>query len=249
MKIFKCKICDFKIHIHAYEKNLAISAKHSMGAHYGTEHKDIIPPGMTGFQYFYFLLTGKSRGSCVICKSETDFNEKTMKYSRFCNNTECKKTYKTERDNRMLKARGTVYVTKDPEFQKKMLANRKISGIYEWSDGTKLEYTGSYERHFLEYLDKSLQWTSSDIMSPSPHIYSYEYNDTSHYYIPDFFIPTLSLEIEIKDDGSAKNINDDSRAKDVIKNELMNSCSNLFNYIKIVNKDYSKFMELIKEDD
>ena len=66
--------------------------------------------------------------------------------------------------------------------------------------------------------------------------------------MPDFFIPSINLEVEIKDDGSALNINQESREKDKIKDELMKSLSNLINYIKIVNKDYTKFEELIKED-
>ena len=66
--------------------------------------------------------------------------------------------------------------------------------------------------------------------------------------MPDFFIPSLNLEIEIKDDGSAKNINQESREKDKIKDDLMKSLHNLFNYIKIINKDYSGFNNLIKEE-
>ena len=36
--------------------------------------------------------------------------------------------------------------------------------------------------------------------------------------------------------------------KDKIKDDLMKSLHNLFNYIKIVNKDYSGFNNLIKEE-
>ena len=46
-----------------------------------------------------------------------------------------------------------------------------------------------------------------------------------------------NLEIEIKDDGSALNINQESREKDVIKDDLMKSLSNLVDYIKIINKN------------
>ena len=97
-------------------------------------------------------------------------------------------------------------------------------------------------------LDLKLNWPSSDLISPSPHTYVYRYKDKEHFYMPDFFIPSINLEVEIKDDGSALNINQESREKDKIKDELMKSLSNLINYIKIVNKDYTKFEELIKED-
>jgi len=45
---------------------------------------------------------------------------------------------------RMIGKYGKPYLTNDPEQQKKMLANRKISGVYQWSDGSgALPYTGT----------------------------------------------------------------------------------------------------------
>jgi len=245
MRLYRCQHCKYTVPVNK-EKGKR-SAKWKMGNHYDTKHKDLLPPGMSGYRWFYFLLTKKDKGSCVICHNETDFNEATMKYSRFCNNPQCKQKYKEERDNRMIKKYGKVYLLDDPEMQKKMQAGRKIAGVYTWSDGkTKFPYLSSYELDFLRYLDIELHWPISDIMAPSPHTYSYEYKGKSHFYMPDFFIPSLNLEVEIKDDGSAKNINQESREKDKIKEELMKSLSNVFNYIKIVNKDYSLFNEMIK---
>lgn len=245
-KIYRCQHCKYTTTANKNIKGIK-SAKYKMGHHYETVHKHLIPPDMTGYRWFYFLLTKKEKGSCVECKQETDFNEISMKYSRFCNNPACKQKYKEERDRRTFKKWGKIYLLDDPEFQKKMQAGRKIAGIYNWSDGkTKFPYLSSYERDFLRYLDQELHWPASDIMAPSPHTYSYDYNGKTHYYMPDFFIPSLTLEIEIKDDGSALNINQDSRNKDKIKDDLMKSLSNLFNYIKIVNKDYSMFEELVK---
>lgn len=249
MKTYRCQHCKFSVVVNKNKKGTQ-SAKHVMGHHYETKHKDLIPPDMTGYRWFYYLLTKKDKGSCVICHNETDFNEVTMKYSRFCNNPACKQKYKEERDRRMIGKYGKLYLTDDPEMQKKMLAARKISGIYNWSDGkTKIGYTGSYEHDFLKHLDINLHWPAADIVCPSPHTYTYEYNGQSHFYIPDAFIPSMNLEIEIKDDGSARNINPDSREKDRIKDDLMKSCSNLFNYIKIVNKDYTQFEGLLVKEE
>lgn len=249
MKIFRCQHCNYTVTGNKNNKGTK-SAKYKMGHHYETVHKHLLPPNMTGYRWFYFLLTKKQKGSCVICKQETDFNEISMKYSRFCNNPICKQKYKEERDNRMIKKYGKVYLLDDPEVQKKMQAGRKIGGIYNWSDGkTKLSYLSSYELDFLRFLDLELHWPASDIMAPSPHTYSYEYQDKSHYYMPDFFIPSMNLEVEIKDDGSALNINQDSRNKDKIKDDLMRSVYTIFNYIRIVNKDYSVFVKLIQEGD
>lgn len=247
MKRYRCQFCKFTTMVNKNEKGTK-SAKYKMGQHYDTVHRTLIPPDMDGYRYFYYLITKKDRGSCVECHGETDFNRVSMKYSRFCNNPICKQKYKEERDRRMMEKYGRIYLLDDPEMQKKMQMQRKIAGIYTWSDGkTQFSYLSSYELHFLKYLDIELHWPASDLMSPSPHTYSYEYKGKKHFYMPDFFIPSLNLEIEIKDDGSAKNINQESREKDVIKNDLMKSISNIVNYIKIVNKDYRKFEELIKE--
>lgn len=249
MKIYRCQHCNFNVTVNNKKSKGPISAKHKMGQHYETIHKKLLPPDMTGYQWFYYLLTKKDHGSCVECHRETEFNETTMKYSRFCNNPVCKQKYKEERDNRMIKKYGKIYLLDDPEVQKKMQAGRRIAGIYNWSDNkTKVPYLSSYEADFFRYLDIELHWPASDLIAPSPHTYSYEYQDKQHFYMPDAFIPSLNLEIEIKDDGSAKNINVESREKDKIKDDLMKSCSNLFDYIRIVNKDYTGFEEIIKED-
>jgi hypothetical protein len=248
MKIYRCQHCKFNVLVNKKAKGTK-SAKYIMGHHYDTIHKILLPEDMTGYQYFYYLLTKKDHGSCVECKQPTTFNEIAMKYSRFCNNPLCKQKYKEERDRRMMNKYGKIHLLDDPEMQKKMQAGRKIAGIYNWSDGrTKLPYLSSYEEDFLRYLDTQLHWPAADIMAPSPHTYGYEYNGIQHYYMPDFFIPSMTMEIEIKDDGSAINISKESRDKDRIKDELMKSLSNMFNYIRIVNKNYTGFEELLKED-
>jgi hypothetical protein len=248
MKVYRCQFCKYSVAVNKNDKGTK-SAKYKMGNHYETQHKSMIPPDMTGYRFFYYLLTKKSKGSCVICHNETDFNENTMKYSRFCNNPACKQKYKEERDKRMIDKYGKVHLLDDPEIQKKMQQGRRIAGVYTWSNGKdKFNYLSSYELDFLKYLDEQLHWVPSDIIAPSPHIYTYEYKEKSHYYMPDFFIPSMNLEVEIKDDGSAKNINQESREKDVIKDNLLKSLSNIVNYIKIVNKDYTKFIELVKEE-
>lgn len=247
MKVYKCIYCNTVINVDQSNKKGPVSARNKMGKHYDTMHTNLLPSDMDGYRYFYYLLTKKDRGSCVECHNETEFNRVAMKYARFCNNPACKQKYKETRDKRMMGKYGKVYLLDDPEFQKKMMAGRKIGGVYTWSDGkTQFPYLSSYELHFLKYLDEQLKWPVSDIMAPSPHTYTYTYNDKSHFYIPDFYIPSLSMEVEIKDDGSALNINSDSREKDRLKDELMRSLSNVVNYIKIVNKDYTEFEKIIK---
>lgn len=234
-KYYKCQFCNYMN-----------SDKKKLGEHYQTKHKDLIPPDMDGYRWFYYTLTGKDRGSCVMCKSETEFNRGSMKYNRFCTDPKCKAEYREIFKDRMIAA-GKLERMKDPNVQKEMLANRKISGVYLWSDNIhKFQYTGSYEKDFLRLLDRELHWSPDDLFAPSPYVHVYEYKGEPHLYIPDFFIPSLNIEVEIKDDGSARNINQDSRNKDVIKDTIMRN-SNLTDYIKIVNKNYEQFKKLIKE--
>ena len=149
----------------------------------------------------------------------------------------------------MIEKYGKVHLLDDPEQQKKMLANRKISGAYVWSDGSsKIQYVSTYELDFLRHLDVDLKWPSSDIMMPSPHTYSYEYEGKSHYYIPDAFIPSLNLECEIKSKIRMERQNQVSREKEIKKDELMKSCSNVINYIIIFDKDYTEFNKIIQKE-
>ena len=145
---------------------------------------------------------------------------------------------------------GKVNLLGDMEQQKKMLQNRKISGVYTWSDGkTKINYVGTYELDFLKFLDQELHWLASDILSPSPHTYNYKCSGKDHVYIPDFYLPSINLEIEIKSSIRMDKQNVDSKAKEIEKNKLMESCSNTFNYIIIYDKKYDDFMKFVKGSD
>ena len=250
MKVYRCQYCAYKLIVKKDIKKGTKNTKYRMGKHYEEKHKELLPPDMDGFRYFYYLLTKKEHGSCVICKNNTDFNYNTMKYSRFCNNPQCKQKYKEERDQRMMGKYGKLYLLDDPEVQKKMQQGRKIAGVYTWSDNkAKFNYLASYEKDFLLYLDNTLHWPSSDLIMPSPHTYTYEYQNKQHFYMPDAFIPSLNLEIEIKSSERQDKQNKESMEKEIIKDELMKSCSNLFNYIKIVNKNYDKFNMLINKEE
>lgn len=239
-KKIHCKFCDtYHLDIDSYV------------VHLENYHMDLIPQDMSGWQYYYYMKTGKMHGSCVICKKDTTWNESTHKYNRFCNNPKCKEKYREEFKKRMIGKYGKVTLLDDPEQQKKMLANRSISGEYVWSTDPryKIPYTGSYEEKFLEFLDKDLFFDPQDIMAPSPHTYYYRYEGKSHFYIPDFFIPSLSLEVEIKDGGNNPNthhkIQEVDKVKERLKDTVMKSNKNTFNYIKIENMNHMKFLFLL----
>lgn len=244
MPSIKCKFCG-KVFPDADE----------MAAHLEKAHIDMIPPDMDAYQFYYYMKTGRTHGNCVMCKKPTGWNPKTKKYKRFCDNPKCKIAYREMFKKRMIGSYGKITLLNDPEQQKKMLANRSISGVYTWSDGSKkLPYTGSYELSFLEFLDKIMDFPSSDVMAPSPHTYSYMYDGKQHFYIPDFFIPSLNLEIEVKDGGDNPNmhhkIQDVDKVKERLKDQVMKTNSNQFNYLKVTNKQneiFLRYLETAKE--
>lgn len=210
-------------------------------AHMNLEHPENRPEGFSDSRYFYFALTGRTSGKCVTCGGETEWNEVTQKYNRFCNNPKCKEKYKEVFNKRMINKYGRTTLCDDPEQQRKMLKARKISGSYKFADGGSIDYVGSYEKDFLKLLDVFFHFKSSDIMGPSPHTYCYKYENQDHFYIPDFFIPDLNLEIEIKDETNQHHkIVAVDRVKEKLKDDVMNSIEAI-NYFKVTDKDYRPF--------
>lgn len=230
----KCPICQTKY----INKNAVYN-------HIEKSHPDVLPQGMSGGEYYYRTIYGRG-GRCVVCKKETTWNEKTNKFNRFCNNPKCKKLYKETFQKRMIAKYGKTHLTDDPAQQKKMLAARKISGKYKWSDGSgEIVYTGSYELDFLKYIDLVLNFDFKDIIAPSPHTYVYQYEGAEHFYIPDFYIESLNLEIEIKaSDNTHHKIVAVDHVKEKLKDDVMKS-QKAFNYIKIYDKDYKEFLKLV----
>ena len=230
----KCPICNIKY-----------INKPSLYSHIETAHDDIIPKNMSGGEYYYRTKYGHG-GRCVVCKKDTTWNDKTNKFNRFCQNPQCKKKYREIFKKRMIGKYGKTHLTDDPEQQKKMLAARKISGKYKWSDGSgEIVYTGSYELDFLKYIDLILNFEFSDIVAPSPHTYTYQYDNKDHFYIPDFFIQSLNLEIEIKaSDNKHHKIVAVDHVKEKLKDDVMKS-QKCFNYIKIYDKVYKEFDDLV----
>ena len=238
--MYKCKICG--------KKYTELSALYS---HIENKHFDMIPQDMSVQQYYYYMKTGKSNGNCVMCKQPTTWNKNTNKYNRFCGNPKCKEEYVKIMKSRMIAKYGKVHLLNDPEKQREMLSKRSISGTYKWSDNkTETTYTGSYELDFLKTLDLFFEWDPEDVLMPSPHNYTYKYEGEDKFYIPDVFIPSLDLEIEIKDGGDNPNnhykIQAVDKEKERLKDEVLKSQKN-FHYVKVTNKNYTNFFDFLKE--
>lgn len=233
----KCHICSKKF-----------SKVEALYRHYSEKHENAIPEGWSAERFCYYGRTGKSHGRCVVCHKDTEWKESTGKYHRFCPNPKCKETYSEEFKKRMIGKYGKTHLLNDPEQQRKMLKNRKISGVYEWSDGGKIDYVGSYEKDFHMMADAFLNFDSDDILSPSPHTYYYEFEGETKFYIPDIYICSINAELEIKDGGDNPNmhhkIQDVDKKKEKLKDMVMMSQKNV-NYVKITNKNYTPFFELL----
>lgn len=216
-------------------------------------HSDVIPKDWTASRYENYLRTGKTHGNCVECGMETEWNESTMKYHRYCSNPECKKKAREKAKTNYIGKWGKVTRLDEPDVQKRMVYARKNSGKYTWSDKSNNEpimYDSTYGLDFLKMCDVFLDMSGSDMMGPSPNVYYYMYENKKHFYIPDFYIPSLNLEVEIKDGGDNPNMHPKIQAvdkvKESLKDEVMNSQPNV-RYIKICNKQYDEFFKLLME--
>ena len=222
--------------------------------HMRKEHPGEIPEGWTIRRYVYFIHTGQTAGKCRICGKPTGWNEAGGKYVRLCNDPECKKKYREKFMADMRARRGTTKPMDDPKVREKMLVNRRIAGVYEFQDGGKVPYMGKLEEGFLKMLDTFFRFPSADIIGPSPNRYVYYYKNPEdperegeHVYIPDFYIPSLNLEIELK---SAKNERPDHLKIDVVRD----ACKDVsmlrnptVNYIKIYEDDYHVFFQVFAD--
>lgn len=230
METFRCPFCPSK-----YINKIAL---------YNHIEKDhvIQLQGLSPAQIYFNYKYKKTSGKCIVCGKPTKFNESTERYERI-DSEKCKVRYREIFKERMIKKYNKETLLNDPEIQKKMLANRKISGVYKWSKGDyKFVYTGSYEKDFLEFLDIFMNLEPSDIFAPAPQIFEYKYNGKKHFYIPDFYIQSLNLLIEIK----ASN-NNHYRLRDIeiekIKDSIINKTS--YNYFKVMDKKYDDFFDYL----
>jgi hypothetical protein len=188
---------------------------------------------------------GRKYGVSIISGKPTPFNMVTGRYDRFLQ--EEKPLYR-EIFLRNMKKAGKEDIMKDMNHQKEMLAARKISGTYTYSDGTKFTYTGSYEKKFLVYLDSFLAYPSRSIMMPAPQIFTFIDPDTGEEkaHIPDCYLQDLNCIINIK---SAENQH--YRLRDIEREKAQDDAikKSSFNYIKIYDNQFSKFLEAVQSFD
>ena len=151
----------------------------------------------------------------------------------------------------MVKVYGKEHLLNEADMQRKMIFNHAQARDYIWDDTHKFRIIGSYEEDFLKHL-QSLNWSANDVICPSPNNYWYKWADGSeHLYIPDFYIPSLSLEVEIKESDNTHPRMEHSREIEHLKDKRLEYEVKKTNihYLKIVDKNYTDFdTEYVKSD-
>ena len=215
--------------------------------HIDHNHRDMIPQGWTAGRLAFKIINKKDHGSCVVCKKETPWNEKRCKYQRLCGNPKCRAALREAALKNHIKVYKVPTLLTDPEHQQEMLTHRRIAGEYKFSDGGKIGYVGSYEKKFLEFMDKVLEIPSSDLMEPGPTL-EYDFNGKKHVWITDFLYIPYNLIIEIKDGGNNPNRTNMpiTRQKTIYKEKMITELG-IYNYIRLTNNDFVQLLDIFAE--
>ena len=213
--------------------------------HIDDKHHDLIPEGFTALRVAYNYINNTTGRKCVMCGKPTAWNEIKGRYERLCSE-ECKKAYLARTKANYQRKYGTDKPTSNPELnaqiQRKALANRKIAGMYKFSDGGEVGYVGAYEKKFLEFMDKIMKINSEDLQEPGPDIV-YQYNGENHLYIPDYYYIPYNLIIEIKRGGEKNPDIYEYKEKTVAKEEAVRKL-NKYNYLRLTNNDFAQVMSM-----
>lgn len=235
---YKCPYCEERY------------TKVDLVPHVGEVHEDYIPEGYTPLRVVFDYINKKPvnyNGKCTECGGPTGWDENKGRYNRQCSNPKCKESYLKKFEKNMKDKLGVTRISSTPEGQEKMLANRKISGKYKFQDGGERTYTGKYEKSTLEFLDKVMNCSSQDVITPGPVI-DYTYKKQKHFYISDMYYQPYNLVIEVKDGGDNPNNRDmkEYREKQIEKERAIIKNTD-YNYIRLTNNDLSQLMSVFAE--
>lgn len=233
---YKCPYCDFS------------DIRGNLIEHVDKKHQEFIPEGYTAARAVFDYINKKNYGTCMICKKKIyDWNDKVNRYRNLCQDPKCRAEVRRIALDRHIKVYNKPTLLNDPEQQEKMLANRRISGTYIFSDGGKMTYTGKYERNALEFMDKVLNIPSKDIQAPGP-VLEYEYKGEVHKWITDIYYIPANLLIEVKDGGSNPNNRTMTayREKQVAK-EVMITDAGKFNYVRLTNNNFAQLLDILAD--
>lgn len=215
------------------------ATREKLVSHIDKYHQDMLPEGYSAAHVLYDYINKKNYGTCLICKKKIyEWDDNIARYKNICDNPACMQ---------QLKIRAQGNHLDDPEVQKKMLANRKISGSYTFSDGVTHSYVGSYERNCFEFMDTVLNIPGKDIMSPGPTIW-YEWHGEKHPWILDWMYIPAMLCCDVKDGGSNPNNRpmEDYREKQLAKEEAISKLGT-YNYIRLTDNNFGQLLSALAD--
>ncbi len=230
---YKCPFCDNRY------------SREDLVIHIEDEHPYEIPKDFTPFRYVFNYVNKKPstyHGKCTECGGPTNWDENKGRYNRQCNKQSCHDSYIRKFEANMMKTRGVTRMSATASGQVQMLANRKISGEYKFSNGEPKTYTGSYELKALEFMDKVMKINPDDLMCPGP-ILEYSLDGQTHIYITDFYYQPYNLIIEVKDGGDNPNKRNmpEYRAKQIAKEKYIIKHTN-YNYLRLTNNNLNQLL-------
>jgi len=232
---WKCPYCDYH------------DTRERLVSHVDDEHEDMLSEDYPASRAVFNYINKKDHGSCIVCKKETKWNDETWRYERLCEMPKCEKEYIAGMRANMVGVFGKENLLNDPEQQKKMLSNRKISGTYKFEDGGIRSYCGSYEKKLLEFYDKVVRAHSKDVITPGPVI-QYQYQGKTLNWITDVYYVPANLVHDVKDGGDNPNNRqmDDYRAKQDAKEDDISKL-NKYNYIRLTNNNFDQLLLILAE--
>lgn len=224
--------------------------KDDMIEHLNRYHaKNLEEEGLDAAQSLYKSTHGTIHGRCMVCGAETDWNEKTGKPHKLCNNPKCRETLRQNAVTNHIRVHGKETLLDDMEHQREMQTNRRTAGTYRFTDGGSVGYLSAPEKNFLQFCNLVLEFRSN-MITRSPEFFEYydPQTDKVRKYDPDYYLPDYNLLIEIKDGGDKTNTNPafvkDTRYKNYLKDEVMRRQTK-YNFIKIAGQNYGPFVELL----
>lgn len=231
--IFKCYDCYCK-----FDKI------QELYTHIEEEHKSMIPDGIGIKRYYFNRKYKKTKGSCVIDKKETLWNEDKVKYERYCSDS-CKKIARERFTKNCLETLGTDNPAATVEHQLKTIQGRGYSGYYEFKDGVKVGYSSSYEKDFLRFLEEDMKFDSSEVVQCEIP-FEFEFDNKKRFHLPDYYLVGYNLLIQIK---TFQNMNSHVQSTGKTRQKLSDKAiidSGKYNYIMILDKEYSNFITVIE---
>ena len=211
------------------------NSKPAMYDYIEENYPNMVSTDMPPSRLYFNLKYKKTAGKCVMTGKPTVWNNTTERYERFFDE-KARQDYREMFKRRMLSKFGKYHILDDPEQQKKMLNKRAISIDYKWNNGEITVVNSKLEEKFLLFLETTYGFTKS-CLTEAPTIYYKLDNGTSSFYLPDFFIPSLNLIVEIK--GSNPHYQERDSHKEVLKAKYTGGEG--FNFVQINDENYLTF--------